>query len=359
MKRHIIIAGLLMAAFAAAADVDDPDYDFYGFRISAGYQCGINLKSSFTPVFGRSKDEAYQRATGQGGRYRSDDGGFIVKDDGGGDAAKTTYWQVPSSAVSVDGDKATISLVNRFQDYSKLESADDSVAHGAHVELSATIGRDGDWGLDVFLGFSWMIADGCFKADGDVANCFGAYRTTATASTSDLMAHNYLDWNGKPTGDTIGPGRPWEEGDGPQIGTSLGKPKLIRDNSVTSYHAEGDYQEYDLYGGLRLWYADEEYEWFKFTATIGFGADYGDFEYQMSAVNPSGGISVRDSKREHDIDFYGLLGLGFMVNIWKFDVSADALWRYGQDPIRIDSQYMHGEIERPDFIFRASLGYSF
>lgn len=358
MKRHIIIAGLLMAAFAAAADVDDPDYDFYGFRISAGYQVGVGLKTSLTPTMARSKAAAYARATGKGGTYRSDDGGFIVKDDGGGDPTKTTNWQVPSDAVTVNGANSSIVLNNAFQDYSKFQESDDAVAHGAHVELSATVGRDGDWGLDVFIGGGWMIANNCFKASNSAQDVFGSYQTTAAVATGDLMAHNYLDWYGRPTGPTIGPGRPWEAGDGPQISTELAKPVIVKDGVVTSYRADGDYQEYDVYGGLRLWYTDEEYDWFRFTATIGMGVDYGDFEYQMTMLNPNG-FSVNRSMNEKDWDIYGLLGLGFMVNIWKFDISADALWRYGQDSLKINSQFVNGEIERPDFIFRASLGYSF
>ena len=127
---------------------------------------------------------------------------------------------------------------------------------------------------------------------------------------------------------------------------------------VTAYRAEGDYDEYDIYGGLRLWYADEDLQWLKVTSTLGVGVDYGDFDYQMSATGPNN-LSLRRSVGTDDWDIYGLLGLGIMVNFWDFDVSMDALWRFGQNSLKVESPCVNGEIERPDFIFRASLGYNF
>ena len=81
MKSEFFILACLVAASTAFAGADDAEYDFFGFRISAGYQIGINLKSSFKnalPTGGNTKEAAYARATGESGRYESDDGGFIV-----------------------------------------------------------------------------------------------------------------------------------------------------------------------------------------------------------------------------------------------------------------------------------------
>lgn len=362
MKRLLMALGLLGAVAPAFADMDDAEYDFFGFRISAGYQVGINLKSSFrstVPAAGTTKAAAYARATGASGRYESDDGGFIVKDDGGDNPNKTTYWQVPSSAASVNGADTTLTLVNSFHDAASFNSSDDDVAHGAHIELATTIGRDGDWGLDVFVGFAWMTGVDCYSANGSTDGNTGAYVTEAKAATGDLMAQGYLDWDGNPTGSTMGPGRPWQMGDGPQLDTFLPATLVsATGGGVTSYHAEGDYNEYDIYGGLRLWYADEDVKWFKVTSTVGVGVDYGNFEYQMTASGPNG-FSMSRSFRSSDWDVYGLLGLGIMVNFWDFDLSFDALWRYGQNALKVRSPYVNGEIERPDFIFRASLGYNF
>lgn len=362
MKRLLMAFGLLAASGTATADSRDPEYEFFGFRISAGYQLGIGLKSSLdtvVPAAGATKAAAYARATGANGRYESDDGGFIVKDDGGGDPTKTTYWQVPSSAVSVNGAESTIALQNSFHDAALFRASDDDVAHGAHVELSTTIGRDGDWGLDVFIGFSWMKSDGCFEASGRTMENTGVYQTLANASTGDLMSQGYLDWDGNPTGESMGSGRLWQMGDGPQLNTDLGEPTLLPGTSgITSYHAEGDYEEYDIYGGLRLWYADDDLKWFKVTSTLGLGVDYGDFEYQMSAAGPNG-VSINRSFSSSKWDVYGLLGLGIMVNFWDFDLSLDALWRFGQSPLRVSSPYVNGEIERPNVLFRATIGYNF
>lgn len=361
MKSKFLVLALLGVASTAFAGADDAEYDFFGFRISAGYQIGINLKSSFKnalPTEGNTKEAAYARATGEGGRYESDDGGFIVKDDGGDNPNKTTYWRVPSSAAKVNGERTSVELVNSFHDASTFRSSDDDVAHGAHVELATTVGRDGDWGLDVFIGFAWMTGVGCYSANGTAMDDQGAYHTVADVATADLMAQGYLDWSGHPTGGTIGSGRAWQPGDGPQIDSFLPATLVPGTGGATSYHAEGDYNEYDIYGGLRLWYADEDVKWFKVTSTVGVGADYGDFEYHMSAAR-SDGFSVRESFRKGDWDVYGLLGLGIMVNFWDFDLSFDALWRYGQNALKVRSPYVNGEIERPDFIFRASLGYNF
>ena len=361
MKRQLCTVGLLVFACTVSASGMDPDFEFFGFRVSAGYQLGIGLKSSLktvVPAAGATKAEAYARATGAEGRYESDDGGFIVKDDGGGDPAKTTYWQVPSSAVSVDGADSTIVLQNSFHDAARFSASDDDVAHGAHIELSTTIGRDDDWGLDVFIGFSWMKSVGCFEASGRTTGNTGIYQTLANASTGDLMSQGYLDWEGNPTGETMGSGRAWQMGDGPQLNTDLGEPTLLPGSGITSYHAEGDYEEFDIYGGLRLWYSDDDLKWFKIVSTLGIGVDYGDFEYQMSAAGPNG-VSINRSFGSSDWDVYGLLGLGVMVNFWDFDLMLDALWRFGQSPLRVSSPYVNGEIERPNFIFRASIGYNF
>lgn len=362
MKSQLCVLGLLVSAFTAAASGNDPEYDFFGFRISAGYQVGVGLKSklqSVVPSSASSKQTAYTRATGVTGQYYSDDGGFVCKDDGGGDATKTTYWQVPASAVTVNGADTVITLDNSFQDTAQFMTSDDAVTHGAHIELSATIGHDEDWGLDVFVGFAWMTGIDCLKSYGTASDNAGTYRTLGHVSTADLMSQGYLDWSGAPTGSTIGPGRPWQMGDGPQISTTLGEPSLVPGSGgSTSCYVEGDYDEYDIYCGFRLWYLDDDLPWFKVTSTIGFGVDYGDFDCMMSATGP-GGVSARRSVGESDWDLYGLLGLGVMMNFWDFDISLDALWRYGQNSLRIDSPYLKGEIERPDFIFRASLGYNF
>lgn len=348
MKSAMISAGLLLAALSVAAGVDDAEYDFYGFRVSAGYQMGINLKSSLNmrvSSASASKKAAYERASGKDGAYYSDDGGFIIKDGSAG-ADATTSWQSTKAYPSAANPQHTkIALDNAYR--RRVSEDDEAVAHGAHVDLSATVGRDGDWGLDVFVGFSWMRGVDCFDVNG-TAKGSGYYRTEGDidASLDQLHDFGYPDAQGFYRG-------------GAMTCVGISEPiDVPNGDDKISYHAKGDYDEYDVYGGFRLWYADEEYKWFKVTSTFGLGADYGDFEYQMSAQGPDG-VTLNKRYGHGDWDVYGLLGLGLLVDIWNFDLALDALWRFAQDPLKVNTPYVNGEIERPDFIFRASLGYNF
>lgn len=361
-----LIAGCLALGLIPLAVADEEvESGFLGLRISAGYQLGINLKSKFKtrlPGAGTTRERAYAAASGNSFRdeksaWLSDDGGFIVKDDGSGRTDSTVNWRLPKSARQADeGEYAVFEMRNSYSDGVEFGKNDDSVMHGASVELAFTIARDGDWGMDLFVGFGWMRGLKCFDASGTSAGGNGEYRTRVKVD------RNLLDHAPTSQYYSAGSGYGWgnlaELGAGPDLYlTDIGTPVDVA-GSTASYSATGDFDEYDLYGGVKIWYEDEEYKWFRTTATIGVGVSYSEFDFAMNALSGEG-ASVHESFKDDDWDVYGLLGLGFAVTYWDIDFSFDALWRYSQSAQKIRSQYVNGEIDRPDFFFRVAMGYNF
>jgi len=365
MKRLSLLACLLAASATAVANEWDSEFEWYGFRISAGYQYAFDLKTSMDvkiPGGEYGKDAAYKRATGADGTYYSDDGGFLVKEDGMGSADSSSRWRAKADKATVGDPRTAVQFRNAFREAVSHGHDDEDGMHGAHIDLATTVVRDGDWGLDLFIGFSWMQRKDCYQASGTFKDNAGVYVTEADIETADLITSGDLISDGhggfKPAGEWLGDGNDYSY-TSPAINfNSIGAPKLV-EGASTTYNASGDYTLYDIYGGMRLWYCDEALQWFKITSTIGCGVSYGDFDYQMSASGTDG-FSIHESKSDKEWDFYGLLGLGFLLDLpCNFDASFDFLWRYAQDKHKIRGKYVSGEIEKPDFVLRGSLGYHF
>lgn len=357
MNYRIMIVAALAGMTSAYAGEWDSDCEVFGFRISAGYQVGVNVKSTLKTrmsMGGTSKDEAYARATGEDGTYYSDDGGFIVKDDGRTANGHTREWMLKNPS-SYGGSTTEFLLQNYYNDGATFASSDETVMHGAHIDVAMTVARDGDWGLDLFAGFSWMTGIDCLSSSGSAIANSGYWGTPVSL---DYGLDALDQWYPNGASDGYGDGGAWSDYS-PTLNTAnIGDATDVAFKEKVSFRSEGEYDEYDIYGGLRLWYADEDLKWFKVTATIGAGVDYGDFEYTMTAAGKNG-FKKSASFSQNDWDFYGLLGLGVQFDVGDFDLSVDGLWRYGQDALEIDRDGVKGEIERPDFIFRSSLGYHF
>lgn len=361
MRKLVLVAAVLTASAGFAFDElsEYGDFGFFGFKISAGYDFGFGLKANLrgrTPSAIPSKAKAYARATGDDGVYSGDEGGFIVRDDGSGSGdGITTFWRMPEAAKSgTDGNSQKFTMHNAYTDGGRFMMDDDSYANGASVELSTTFARDRDWRIDFLIGFRWMTGIKAFESSGSSTSSIGEFLTTARVDQDDLYYAGYPDGNGM-----YGPGRPYRMGDGPAI--ALNSISVIDneiDESTVAWNLNGDYNEYDIYTGFRLWYMDDDYQWLRFTSTLGVGASYGEFNLDAMLLGVDG-TTLNASYKAADWNVHGLLGLGVMFNFWDIDLSFDCLWRFAQKSLNVDTPFVQGSIDRPDLILRVGLGYNF
>jgi len=379
-KGSFLLAAVVICGVVSAGDEDK----LWGWQISGGGNFGFGLKTKLTtsptravnavPGTRKGAAETHAKPTVGGDKvvYGQDAGGewyLDPKSSWGEDPAfanETINWRLPSSAVD-DPDNPS-AFVFEQGDWAgvkpnserNLNDTDRDVAYGASVELSHELwtAEEGNWGVDVAFGLTWMRANNCFRNRASAAIVQeGKVKTTIPA---DCLQDPY---GSSEDDDTWGAAAY----DGTNSGNGRYNDFIINlDNIVTEgmvgneydlyLRTVGDYEEWEISALLRPWY--EVKDWLYVHGTLGVGVTRSSFDVMTEAIY-NGKRIYRSSQEFHDWCVYGIAGAGLVMRAGDFDISCDGLFRFFQDDMEIRGRDVRGSIERPWAVLRVGLSYAF
>lgn len=357
-----IIVGVIMAA-ACVAFADGEEATFGAWRISVGGNMAFGTKVSanyngrmFRNFSGKPTRTFNPANVAIGDQYDFDNGAYIFV-DGSGPFGSTRNWRIPRSMTEWDGARMQRSLnfsnteLNGFGGGGSI-SSDDGWSAGASIELSRTLWQmeEYDFGVDLAIGFAWMMCNNILDGSsmGKYSRTTYSYEPPSGGLAWDPNFPTYKgDWYG--AGPDLGVG----QGD---IGFDSGWTYPINSSGMYGTNVSGDYGEIELSAIFRPWY--EITDWWRVFGSLGLGVGYGSFDFEMR--------TIMEGKRVYNVDttenkwgMYGLVGGGTIFRLWDFDLSTELLYRFGQNDIEFDNNYVSCSLEKPSFVLRIAVGYEF
>ena len=192
------VAGVLLAAAAASASQDLPDYFNSTNRLTVSFRYGLNIKGRFhepaTLNFPVSLPVAGGRHTPNGDPYNYDNG-YVLTDISGNAGNQSWYWGY-DSASQVDAANNTISFQRTTVPGAMPgghDISDDSGRYGVEVAYNRELLRKEDW-HDLRFGVEAAINFMPINFSGGTVNSVSLTRTTDTYSyTPGTTPPGYLD----------------------------------------------------------------------------------------------------------------------------------------------------------------------
>jgi len=387
-----LVSVLALAPSVASADEESA---LWGWNVSGGANFGFGLKTdlqvspvnamkclpSLTPAVGPSRRAAAAAATPVTGGprvvYDEEKGYFVDPSSSWGEApgkeSETWNWRLPDSSVVGEGAGRRFEMqggewgevVSQAQTANIVAGDDSATAYGASVDLSHVLwaSEDGDWGIDIAFGLSWMKALDCFKSGGVAVTRSATVESGDTVTTipGEFFASEYARAE---SDNTWGNGR-YDGGDPERdqylidldsistVSRTLASKSYADSMSVFSH---GDYEEWEISMLLKPWY--DVNDWLCLHAALGLGVTRSSFEYSMEAFC-NGSPIYRSSQEFNEWRCYGIAGGGILLRAWDFDISCDGLFRWCQSDMDINGRDVRGSIQKPWAVLRLGLSYAF
>jgi len=401
MNNMIKSAVFLSFAAASCAGLADGwvffDRQEGSWRVSGGAVMDFGVKTRLTTnpretysspfVQGDTEVQAAAKANGvdvSATRKRYPNGAWIDMADPGiqGDmTGNTGYYYFPGKPGENNLGGVFSLGSTRFSEVTTWGANNGSVGHsesdketvpGFNIDLARTLYRDDErhFGVDLAFAFQYFYRRKAFKDSLSWGSGSSVYEGEYSSSidTGDTF------WGDDPEEDSnwrkgadgnysyYGSGDPDWNGFGGYAGPiNGGAVKVVStsgmryDSASGSMSSKADYENLELMFMLRPWY--DVTDWLRVVGNLGVVVSRQNLDFTATMVRD--GSAHGYSRDFHEWGVYGIYGLGLVGRYKDFTLGLDVFARFLDDDMEVNDRYVHGEVERGNWVGRLSIGYEF